>query len=486
MSLKRRLIITNAAVIIVPLLVTVAATFVFVYISSRVFNTDVSYKNIENMARIRYELFKAEGSILQKSPEVLMEKEFQQYLTGRLAASGVEIVALKKHDVIFSTSSISKIDIEKCLNWEKKNIFGSTIELGGSNYAVDLSPVTFKTGEKGTVILLAPVGSDVPASENFIIFAVVVFLMSFLLTNALQSYAFSRSIIKPLSRLQSAAEEISRGNLDCEVIEEGAAEIRKLCISFEEMRLKLRQSVYTQMKYDDNRKMLVSSISHDLKTPMTSIKGYVEGILDGVANTPEKTEKYLKTIYSKAVQVDSMIDDLLLYSKLDLKQIPFDFEKTDIVKYFEDCIAESEHELEKANIHISLHNHLTGYRYAMIDRSRIRRVVINIIDNARKYMKNPHGNIDIILREKASDIIIEIKDNGAGILKEDLPHIFDRFYRADAARSSISGSGLGLAIAKQIVEGHGGKIWVRSRENEGTSVMISLKKMEQEESEYKP
>ena len=223
--------------------------------------------------------------------------------------------------------------------------------------------------------------------------------------------------------------------------------------------------------------MLVSSISHDLRTPITSIKGYVEGILDGVANTPEKQEFYLKTIYSKAEQIDVMIDDLLLYSKLDLNQIPFNYEKTDIVTYFDYCIFENVMELQKAKINITLQDDLKYSRYVMIDRERFRRVIVNVIDNSRKYMNKEQGQIIIMLRETNSSIIIEIRDNGAGIDKKDMTKMFDRFFRADLARTETKGSGLGLAIAKQIVEGHKGKIWAVSHENDGTSIIISLAKI---------
>ena len=230
-------------------------------------------------------------------------------------------------------------------------------------------------------------------------------------------------------------------------------------------------------KYDDNRTMLVSSISHDLKTPITSIKGYVKGILDGVANTPEKVERYLKTVYSKSEQMDVMIDDLLLYSKLDLSQLPFNFEKTDIIDYFNYCIHESSLELEKFNIKISLKSDLDGVKYVKIDRERLMRVILNIIDNSRKYMDKKQGEITILLRETNSSIIIEIRDNGSGIDENDVNKIFDRFYRADTARSEANGSGLGLAIAKQIVEGHSGTIWAVSHENQGISILISLGKI---------
>lgn len=304
-----------------------------------------------------------------------------------------------------------------------------------------------------------------------------VFFISFISTNAIMSYLFSKRILGPISYLKMAATEISRGDLEIEITEMGDKEIKELCADFEEMRIQLKNSVRLKIKYDDNRKMLVSSISHDLKTPITSIKGYVEGILDRVANTPEKVEMYLKTIYSKAELMDTMIDDLLLYSKLDLNQIPFNYEKTDIVSFFEYCVQESAFELQKSNIEICLENQLEEAKYVMLDRERMRRVIINIIDNSRKYMDKEKGQISINLRETSSSIIIEIRDNGSGINKDDLNRIFDRFYRADLARTETKGSGLGLAISRQIVEGHKGKIWAIGHDAEGTSIVISLAKL---------
>lgn len=304
-----------------------------------------------------------------------------------------------------------------------------------------------------------------------------VFIISFMTTNLIISYLFSIRILGPISQLKRAATEISRGDLSIEITESGDKEVRELCADFEKMRIQLKNSVGMRIKYDDNRKMLVSSISHDLKTPITSIKGYVEGILDGVANTPKKIETYLKTIYSKAELMDFMIDDLLLYSKLDLNQIPFNFEKTNIIDFFQFCIDETSLELRKYNIDINLHNNLEKSKYVMIDREKMMRVIINIIDNSRKYMNKEKGKISIILRETNLSIIIEISDNGSGINKDDINKIFHRFYRADLARSETKGSGLGLAISKQIVEGHKGRIWAISPENMGTSIIISLAKL---------
>lgn len=476
MDIKRRLLISNTITVITPFIIAILSAFIFTLVSSKVFNRNISYDKFTKLMVARYQLITAVKDVSKSSPGTIEDSKFQKYLYDKLSDINGEIIIIKNNNVIFSSKNITKIDIEKSLEVIRTNSLKNTVKISDGSYMVDGASLVFKDESIGNVILLSPVGKDTDVFKKFIITLISVFFVSFIGINLFMSYLFSKRILTPISLLKKAAAEISRGDLNFEIIESGDGEIRELCADFEAMRLQLKDSIRMKMKYDDNRKMLVSSISHDLKTPITSIKGYVEGILDGVANTPEKTERYLKTIYSKSEQIDVMIDDLLLYSKLDLNQIPFNYEKTDIVEYFNYCILESSPELEKYNIHIDFQNNLKDFRYVMLDRARMKRVIVNIIDNSRKYMDKENGLITIMLRETNSSIIIEIKDNGSGIDKSDVSKIFDRFYRSDLARSDAKGSGLGLAIAKQIVEGHKGKIWAISHEDEGTSIIISLAK----------
>lgn len=467
------MILANASTVIIPMVITVFIAVAFLFIYCKMSGNDLSFKDYQRLSQIKLELLNTETGILQRSPEVVEEDEFQKHLQERLAEIQGELVIIKDGKMIFSSINLSKIDLEKSLDAGNMGR-NEPIVIGDMTYSVQSVGLQFKDGTKGRVLLLAPLDQAATNLTRFIIIIGVTFVLLFMLTNILVSYHFSRRILKPLRNLQSAAAEISRGNLDQAIVEEGDQEIQALCRDLELMRLKLKDSVYSQLKYEDNRKMIISSISHDLKTPVTSIKGYVEGILDGIANTPEKMERYLKTISLKAHQVDQMIDDLLLYAKLDLNQIPFDFEKTDIGEYLKLCLLESEPELESSHIKVSLHIDLPQKQFVSLDRARMKRVIVNILDNSRKYMNKEQGEIKILLRDTFTSLIIELRDNGSGVSEGDLPHIFDRFYRSDKARSK--GSGLGLAIAKQIVEGHKGRIWAVSHGEEGTSIMISLSK----------
>lgn len=477
MNIKKRLIISNTVTIVLPFFITIIAALIFIFVSSKIFNKNVSYDNFQKFIFIKTELSDTSNTIWKQNSDDIEDPKYQQYLYQRLSNINGDLIILKNNTVIFKSKDVNKIDIEKCLLEAKTKSQKKAVIIDGIAYMVEVAPIKFKDEAIGNAILLAPTSEYSSIFGKFIIYIMAVFLITFIAVNLFMSYLFSKRIIKPLSLLKASVGDISKGDLSLEIVEVGDQEIKDLCADFEKMRIQLKDSISLKKKYDDNRTMLVSSISHDLKTPITSIKGYVKGILDGVANTPEKQERYLKTVYSKAEQMDVMINDLLLYSKLDLSQLPFNFEKTDIIDYFKYCIHESSIELEKSNITISLKSDLKEARYVKIDRERLMRVILNIFDNARKYMDKEHGSIIILLRETNSSIIIEIRDNGSGIDEVDVNKIFDRFYRADSARSGANGSGLGLAIAKQIVEGHKGKIWAVSHENEGTSILISLGKI---------
>lgn len=479
MKLTKRLIIANVATVIIPLIITALVTLAYSFIMGTIFEKDMGLHNFKRLAEIRLELTGNQG-ILQRNPEIIEQESFQNYLKQQLSSIEGEILILKDDQLVFSSQTFSKIDIAKALDTANRKSdqtwTDQEFSIADISYSVELIPVNLPNGSEGKVLLFLPSNQGSSDLTNLLILLGAIFLFSFILTNTYISYNYSRTTVSPLRNLQKAAAEISVGNLDYAIVEEGDREIRELCRDLELMRLKLKDSIHTQLKYEDNRKMLVSSISHDLKTPITAIKGYIEGILDGVANTPEKTDRYLKTIFLKAQQVDRMIDDLLLYAKLDLNQIPFNFERTAIEEYLRAFLTESEPELELLDIQLTFESQLLTKEFVSVDKERLKRVITNILDNSRKYINKSPGLITVLLRETKSTMIIEIRDNGSGITPEDLPHIFTRFYRSDASRSEIKGSGLGLAIAKQIVEGHNGRIWAVSHGAEGTSIMFSLPK----------
>ena len=246
------------------------------------------------------------------------------------------------------------------------------------------------------------------------------------------------------------------------------------------MRRHLKENAEEKMKYDSDSKVLISNISHDLKTPITAIKGYCEGIMDGVASSPEKLDKYVRTIYNKANDMANLIDELSIYSKIDTNRIPYNFTQIHVDDYFRDCADELRMDLESKNIDLTYYNYLDEDAVIIGDAEQLKRVVNNIVSNSVKYLDKKKGIINIRIRDAGDFVQIELEDNGSGIAKKDLPYIFDRFFRADASRnSSTGGSGIGLSIVKKIIEDHGGRIWATSREGTGTIMHFVLRKYQE-------
>ena len=288
-----------------------------------------------------------------------------------------------------------------------------------------------------------------------------------------------RSIIRPLNLLTVATNRIKDGDLDFTLPaeRESTDELEQLCEDFEDMRVQLKKQIDTRLQYEKDTIELISNISHDLKTPLTAIKGYTEGILDGVADTPEKQKKYLKTIYTKASDMTVLVDELSFFSKIDTNIVPYNFKKIVADDFFNDCVEEMSLDTEVKNVTLDYISKLTPGQRIIADLEQLRRVMSNLIGNSVKYMDKDAGSIVILAEDDGNYIRICVQDNGSGIDENDIPFIFDRFYRADSSRNSKKGgTGLGLAITKKIIEDHNGSIMAQSIPGKGTCISFTLLK----------
>ncbi len=342
----------------------------------------------------------------------------------------------------------------------------------GAAYLMDYAAVD----NANAMLRLTPVMDRAGFYIAALIIAGVVFSAVFLFISNFYAARIQQAIIEPIQTLTAITGKIAAGNLDSEIPSIGDYEIKELAQSLELMRVKLKDIVYLQRRYDENRRFLVSALSHDLRTPVTIIKGYLEGLIDGVAEKREKREKYLQTALAKTNMLNGMIDDLLLYSKLELNQMPFHCEKISISAYMEDIASEYAAVYAREQKGLKYSDLTNGRAVVNIDTKQFTRVAQNIIDNAKRHIATETGYLNVILRESAQAVIIEFKDNGGGVDDSDLPQVFDRFYRSDKSRKNSGGSGLGLAISKQITEGMGGRVWAVNNEAGGFSVMVSLSK----------
>jgi signal transduction histidine kinase len=306
----------------------------------------------------------------------------------------------------------------------------------------------------------------------------VTVLLILILTSLVLDVWLYSSIVKPLDKLKLAAQNIKMGNLDFEMPKISHDEIGDVCRNFEEMRVILKETSEQKLDSDREEKELIRNISHDLKTPLTAVKGYAQGLLDGVADTPEKQQRYIQTIVNKVNDMDKLIDELTIYSRLDTNRVPYAFKRINLKDYFDDCCDEINVDLEAQDIELVYNCHNVENVYVYADVEQLKRVINNIISNSVKYMQEGRrGRIGIDLYDEGDYAHIIMTDNGRGIGTADLPRIFERFYRTDASRNSNQGgSGIGLAIVRKIIEDHKGKIWAESVEGEGTTMHICLRK----------
>lgn len=498
LKLKDKLIVAFIIMIILPfsLIVISASTIVRFQVNSIYQAYDVeteSIQDITNPVRILNRVTRGAYNEIKlkalKNPEELEDYQFYQELNDSLMEK-YTFLAVRKNDKYIYVGD------ENRLSKVKANLpsYGNyDIELDGGIYIGGKSPslvkgqdFRFSDGGQGTIFLITDLNILVPEVKRIGIQILISFVVIMLLTAILLIYWIYRSIIKPINILKLATNRIKDGDLDTSVRVESDDEIGQLCEDFEKMRIRLKDLIEDRIQYEDDMKEVVSNISHDLKTPLTAIAGYTEGLIDGVADTYQKQDKYLKTISMKAKEMSALVDELALFSMIDSEIVPYSFKKINIHDFFVDCVDDVKIELEVKDIEIEYINKTDKSSFVLADPEQIKRVVQNIISNSIKYMDKEKGKIrleikDVITPKGPSDesIQVDIRDNGSGIAINNQPYIFDRFYREDKSRSSnTGGSGLGLAIVKKIVEGHGGKVWVQSEEGHGTKISFTLKKAE--------
>ena len=290
----------------------------------------------------------------------------------------------------------------------------------------------------------------------------------------------SEQIISPLEKLKLAADEIRRGNLDASPAIDSADEIGAVGRSFDFMRQALKEEKARREKYDENRKELIAGISHDLATPLTAIKGYASGILDGIAKSPEKERRYIEQIHESACLMETMVENLFLFSKLDLKKIPFHLEEVALADYLADFVADRRELFASRGLSLSFSSDGSACR-AAIDRTQFPRVLENFLANSIKYRREDvPAALHIHVEEAGETVRLSFTDNGQGVPEEALGKLFDTFYRTDRARTDTSkGSGLGLAIAREIICACHGTIRAEANPAGGLILKISLPRQEE-------
>ena len=284
-----------------------------------------------------------------------------------------------------------------------------------------------------------------------------------------------KRIFKPLSQLHNGVKEIAKGNYDVKIDNTTFNEIGFLIDSFNDMAAKLQENEILKREYEENWKTLIANISHDLKTPITAIGGYIDAIHEGVVTSPEKIDQYLQVIRKNTKYINHLIDDLFLFSKLAMHQLDFQMESIPIKAFMDDLMAEFSFEFQEKGFDFRYTDDMEESYPVIMDRQRIYQVIHNIIGNSVKYGPPENLCLKTRLYRKEALICLDIHDNGPGIPEDKITRIFDRFYRIDSERTKdLMSTGLGLSIAKELMEAHEGKIQVTSVLGEGSCFTLML------------
>ncbi len=486
MRFRTKLLITSLAIVVIPLILsfgTYLALGRYLIYKQQVQSTSsgVDYGMVSDpggtFAELTDELVKDIYLRMRSDPFVLEDIGYLEELDSKVAAKYCFVIVKKDRDIYY----VANRDRAKPVISELPS-YGNRV--GGIYYTPSRNLVRqvdflFSDGSQGSLYFVS--GIRTALTTSLIVYMCIAILLILTITSLLLTMWIGNSFFKPIDELNVAMQHIKDGNFDyilpTDVKEKG--EIGAMYRNYEDMRLRLKESAEEKIEREKQNKELISNISHDLKTPITAIKGYSQGLIEGVADSPEKQMKYIRIIHSKANDMNNLINELTLYSSIDNNRIPYNFVKLNVAEYFGDCIEEIGADLESKSIKLNYSNFTAPDTQIVADPEQIKRVVNNVVSNSVKYLGRDDGTgqIDIRILDEIDSVRIELEDNGKGIAQKDIPNIFDRFYRTDSSRNSKQGgSGIGLSIVKKIIEDHGGYIWATSHEGEGTCMHFVLRK----------
>ena len=299
--------------------------------------------------------------------------------------------------------------------------------------------------------------------------------VSQIFTRNLASY-----IIKPLDALNEGAQRIQKNDLSTDILYVGDAEFEQVCTAFNSMQGHLLEEQEKNRKYEKARTDMIAGISHDLRTPLTAIKGTIKALLDGIAATPEKQQKFLTAAYRRTGEMDALLNQLFYVSRLETGNMPLEIKKINLTEFIDRYVCGKQEVLNPKDVDIQAILQKRKF-FVMADPEQLQRILDNLIQNSLKYSEASPVHMVISLKHNAEQVILSVGDNGVGVPEDKLPHIFEEFYRGDESRNKKEGNGLGLYIVKYLTEAMGGTVRAENREGLVITMEFPLESQERME-----
>lgn len=346
---------------------------------------------------------------------------------------------------------------------EKKDFFDDVLKMEVHSYEI---PILYREVFQGTIVMNTPMQEIKEPLRRVYQIIWMSAILAIVASSIIIYYFSQRIIIKPLEKINSVAGKISQGEVGKRVDIKSDDEIGELAKSFNSMADSLQE-------VENNRRTFISNVSHELRSPITSIKGFIGGILDGII-PKEKETYYLSIAYEEIQRLTRLINDLLDLSAIDAGKFTLSIQEQDINEIVRLSIIKFETIIKSKKINVDVWLDDKDV-YVLADKDKIIQVVTNLVDNATKHVEEG-GNIDIRTKVKGQKVFVSIYNDGPNIPEEDAKRIWERFYKSDKSRTTKVSTGLGLSIVRRIITQHGEDIWFENKENKGVKFIFTLKR----------
>ena len=476
-TIRQRLRLSNVLTLVVPLVVCVLVGLacVGVFLAQVHGGLDLGISDAEDMTTLGRVVSESAGGILAASSDEPARDSALSVLAQQVEGSGMTLkVYDQAGDVVFGSGEPS----------QEQALLAATRPLDDKNGVLVSAAGTSLYLHAEGAYHVALFGSYTEARGDAIKTAALMSALVILVAAVVSTLAMDRlgrrlvydRLTDGLSLLADGVGRVADGDLAYRIDYPGQDEFAPICDDFDEMAERLEEAERRGVADERRRRELVAGVSHDLRSPLTSIQGYVEGLLDGVASTPEQRDRYLRTIRRKTQELSRLVEDLFLFSKLDLDDYPCDLATTDLATTVHQIIEDLSPSYDEPAIRIvetpaapAAHGAAPAVG-CRVDRALLQRCIANVVSNAAKYAAG--GTLSVSVGEKDGVATVSLCDDGAGVPAEERARLFDVFYRSDPARQHTgSGSGLGLAIVARAMRRMGGKAEAAESPSGGLAIL---------------